>query len=118
MADPYWQIFASEVPSDLGIEMTDEQVEQLARALEGAHENYGTYTGRDIADANWRASHDEEMQTKGAAEVLRYIEARVAEIDSGPARCFNYMSDQQKIAMHEIFQARSFLRKQGVPVGV
>ena len=46
----YWKIFASEVPSDLGIPLTDEQVKQLAEAMEGAHENYGLASGSDIAD--------------------------------------------------------------------
>ena len=116
MVHEYWKIFASEVPSDLGIAMTDEQVEQLARALEGAHENYSLGTGEDVATQNWRAAHDREQIQQGTAMVLRYIEERVAEIDSGPARCFDFMSERQRLAMHELFQARHFLRKQGVPI--
>ena len=112
----YWKIFASEVPSDLGIPLTDEQVKQLAEAMEGAHENYGLASGSDIADQNWRAAHDREQTQHGANTVLRYIEERIAEIDRGPSRCFDYMSASQRLAMHELFQARHFLRKQGAPV--
>jgi len=109
--DPYWRIFAEEVPSDLGITMTDEQVDGLTRALEGAHENYGLGSGRDVADANWKANHDREMEAKGVENVLRYLEERIAIIDNGPSRMFDYMTHNQRMAMAEIFQARKLITK-------
>lgn len=44
---PYWRIFAEEVPSDLGISLTPEQVTALAEAAEGAAENQSTACGWD-----------------------------------------------------------------------
>lgn len=112
MSNPYWRIFAEEVPSDLGITLTDEQIDKLTNALEGAHENYGLGTGQEVADRNWRVAHDREVAETSAARVLRYIEDRVAVIDAGPTRCFDHMSHQQRLAMHEIFQAREMLRRE------
>lgn len=112
----YWRIFAEEVPSDLGISMTDEQVGKLTDALVGAHENYGLHSGQDIADANWRAANDREQMRRGVEAVLKYLQERIEIIDAGSARCFDHMSHEQRLAMHEIFQARDFLRRQGVPV--
>lgn len=45
---PYWRMFAEEVPSDLGISLTDEQVTALAEAAEGAAENQSTACGWDM----------------------------------------------------------------------
>ncbi len=109
--DAYWRIFAEEVPSDLGVTLTPEQVDQLTVALEGAHENYGLATGRDVADRNWRANEDERLRMEGANKIFAYIEERVQAIDSGPSKCFEYMSHEQRMAMHEIFQVRQQLRR-------
>lgn len=46
-AHPYWRIFAEEVPSDLGIVLTGEQISALAEAAEGAAENQSTACGWD-----------------------------------------------------------------------
>lgn len=43
----YWRIFAEEVPSELGITLTEAQIESLAGMMEGAHENYGMAHGHD-----------------------------------------------------------------------
>jgi hypothetical protein len=114
--DNYWRVFAEEVPSDLGIVMTPEQIDQLAQALEGAHENYGLHSGRDIADQNWRANNDRELRAAGAEKVLKYLDERIAIIDGGPGDMFNAMNHRQKMAMHEIFEARKFLRDELVAV--
>lgn len=45
---PYWRIFAEEVPSDLGISLTEEQIQGLAEAAEGAAENQSTGCGWDM----------------------------------------------------------------------
>ena len=109
--DPYWKIFAEEATSDLGISLTDEQVVGLTLALEGAHENYGLHSGRDVADANWRAAHDRETEKRGVEKVLRYIEDKVDEINRGPSRLFDAASHQQRLAMHELFAAREFIER-------
>lgn len=44
---PYWRIFAEEVPSDLGISLTPDQVTALAEAAEGAAENQSMACGWD-----------------------------------------------------------------------
>jgi len=44
---PYWRIFAEEVPCELGISLTDEQVSELAYAIEGAVENQSLACGWD-----------------------------------------------------------------------
>jgi hypothetical protein len=107
----YWRIFAEEVPSDIGIELTEQQIDALTKALEGAHENYSLGTGQDVADRNWRASENRRLHENGAAAVLDYIEERVRVIDGGSARMFDAMDHRQKLAMHEIFEARKFLRQ-------
>jgi hypothetical protein len=56
--NPYWRIFAEEVPSDLGIELTAEQVEALAEAAEGAAENQSTACGWDMIPNPDRAEID------------------------------------------------------------
>ena len=104
----------SEAADDCGASLTDQQIECIASWAEGAHDNFSMAHGYDVADANWRAQNDRDQQKKGVETVLRYIEDRVATIDNGSARCFDVMSDNQRFAMHEIFAARDFLRKQGV----
>ena len=46
MAD-YWRIFAEEVPAEMGLNLTPEQIDYLTDALKGAAENEGLFTGRD-----------------------------------------------------------------------
>lgn len=110
--DSYWKIFAEEVPSDLGVMMTDQQVKDLAYALEGAHENHGLHSGRDIADANWKAQRERELVASGMNKVLAYIEERVADLDRGPNRMFDVMTDRQRMAMAEIVMVRKLIAKE------
>ena len=105
----YWRIFAEEVPADLGIELTHEQIDKLTAALEGAHENYGLASGQEVADRNWRAAEDRALRQKGAEAALAYIEERMERIEAGP-NFFAAMGYDQKLAMHELFAARKFLR--------
>lgn len=44
----YWRIFAEEVPADMGLELTPEQIDYLTDALKGAHDNYSTAHGHDV----------------------------------------------------------------------
>ena len=48
--------------------------------------------------------------------MLAYVEERTGEIDRGPSEVFAVMSNGQRLAMHELFEARSFLRREGVSV--
>lgn len=106
--DPYWLIFAQEVPADLGLSLTEEQIDSLCKALEGAYENYGLGSGRDVADANWRAAHDREIEEKANKRVLGFFADRMAILDQGP-NFFDYMNARQRFAMHEMFSAEKFL---------
>ena len=49
----YWKECISIAVDELGLALTDEQIDYLADAVEGGHENYGMATGRDVADANF-----------------------------------------------------------------
>ena len=113
----YWKECIADAAAECGASLTEEQISSIARTVEGAHEYYGQATGQDVADRNWRAKEDNNLRKEGAAKVLSYIEDRVSEIDAGPSRAFEAMTDRQRLALHEIFAARRFLRKQGVPVG-
>ncbi len=108
--DPYWRVFAEEVPSDLGIEMTDEQISSLTEALQGAHENYGLATGRDVADANWHTEHDRDLEKRGVEKVMRFIEDRLATLDVGSSRMFDVMTHSQRMALAEIFKIRDLCK--------
>lgn len=112
----YWEECIREAAEDVGAVLTDEQIVGIASWVEGAHENYGLATGRDVADRNWRAAEDDRLRKEGARKVLAYVEDRVATIDNGPSRVFDAMSHNQRLAMHELFQARAFLRREGAPV--
>lgn len=111
MSDDYWHECVAVAAQDCSAALTPEQVDYIAGCVRVSHERYRQATGLDVADQNWRADRDNEQQRKGADDVLRYVEERVRRIDNGPATCFNYMSSEQRLAMHELFQARSFLRK-------
>ena len=79
-------------------------------------ENYGLHSGRDIADANWRAAQTVKTEKRGVEKVLRYIEDKVDEINRGPSRLFDAASPlQQRLAMHELFAAREFIERQSTP---
>jgi len=63
---PYWRIFAEEVPCELGITLTDDQVTALAHAIEGAAENQSTGCGWDHIPNPDRAEIERlERQLKG-----------------------------------------------------
>jgi hypothetical protein len=116
MAYDYWKECVAEAAEDCKAVLTDEQITCIASWVEGAHDNYRQATGLDVADRNWRAAEDDRLRKDGANKVLHYVEDRVATIDNGPARAFDVMSPNQRFAMHELFQARIFLRKSGLPV--
>lgn len=112
----YWRECIAEAAEDCGATLTDEQITSIASWVEGAHENYGLATGREVADRNWRANEDERLLKAGAEKVLGYVEDRLASINRGSGRLFDAMNHEQRLAMHELFETRSFLRKQGAPV--
>lgn len=43
----YWKECISEAFCDAGISATNEQIEMVVGFVEGAHDNYGTYTGSE-----------------------------------------------------------------------
>ena len=67
----YWRIFAEEVPSELGITLTDAQVDALTEALEGAHENYGMAHGHDYI---------QNHETQRANEAERALKAERSKV--------------------------------------
>ncbi len=109
----YWKECLAEAADEFGVALTEEQLVGIARIIEGAHENYGQATGRDVWDDNWRAAENTRLKSEGAEAVLKHVEACVATIDGGPSRVFDAMSHNQKIAMHELFQTRRFVHKSG-----
>lgn len=112
----YWRECIVEAAEDCGAVLTEAQILCISSWAESAHENYRQATGEDVFDRNWRAAEDDKLRKQGALKVLNYVERRVSTIDNGPAKAFAVMSDDQRFAMHELFEARKFLRKQGVPV--
>ena len=56
----YWRECIAEAFEDAKIEATDEQINAVASWVEGAHENYGLFTGYDVASTNFRAAEDRE----------------------------------------------------------
>lgn len=116
MAYDYWKECVAEAAEDCKAVLTDAQITCIAGWVESAHDNYREATGQDVADRNWRASEDDRLRKEGATKVLGYVEDRVAAIDRGSPKLFDAMSPNQRYAMHELFQARNFLRKTGLPV--
>lgn len=49
----YWEECIRQAFDDSGINATDEQIQNVAECVEGAHENYGVATGEDITNANF-----------------------------------------------------------------
>lgn len=53
MSNRYWQTVAEETLGEFDITLSDEQIEQIAYMLEGAHENYSLYTGEEVVEKNY-----------------------------------------------------------------
>jgi hypothetical protein len=49
----YWEETVREAASEAGVELTSDQVGIIAGAVEVSHENFGLYTGHDVASSNW-----------------------------------------------------------------
>lgn len=61
MAYDYWKECISEAAEECGAVLTDEQITCIASWAEGAHDNYRQATGLDVADRNYSASKDAEI---------------------------------------------------------
>ena len=61
MSINYWEECVSEALEDAGIEASDDQVNIIVEWVEGAHENYGMYSGNDIATENWHADYNDKI---------------------------------------------------------
>lgn len=58
----YWRECIAEALHDAGLSATDKQIDIIAEWAEGAHENYGMYTGQDVASANLKGAQDRERE--------------------------------------------------------
>lgn len=58
----YWEECISEAMDDVGLSATEEQIKGVAEWVEGAHDNYGLATGRDVADTNYHASYESKIR--------------------------------------------------------
>lgn len=56
----YWNEVISQSLDDLGIKLTDAQIDSIAADVECSHENYSMYSGSDVADANLAATNKRE----------------------------------------------------------
>lgn len=85
-ASVYWQIFAAEVPSDMGLVLTTEQQAQLADAIEGAVENQSTAMGWD------HIPNPDRAEIERLERQVRELRAEIARIDEIWAGPFGYIS--------------------------
>ena len=58
----YWEECISESFIEVGISATQEQIEKVAEFVEVSHENYGMYSGSDVATSNYFASKESEQK--------------------------------------------------------
>lgn len=57
----YWEECIAEALCDAGISATDKQIRIVAKWIESAHDNYGLYTGQEVADRNYSSAKDNEI---------------------------------------------------------
>jgi len=57
----YWKECIEEAFSEAGIVATDEQIQTVYEIVEGASENYGTYTGEDVANCNYSQQQEDKI---------------------------------------------------------
>jgi len=58
----YWEECISEAFEDAGIIATEEQIKTVASWVDGAHENYSTATGEDVANDNFVSDEARELE--------------------------------------------------------
>ena len=80
----YWNECVAEALCDAKIEATDEQIDPIAGWVEGAHENYGMYTGQDcipnplleeieaVKRAAEKQASDHEKQLRGVCDGVAF----------------------------------------------
>ena len=56
----YWREAVDCALDDAGVTATELQREEIAGVMEVNHENYGMFSGDDVASANLRAAHERE----------------------------------------------------------
>lgn len=103
----YWQLFVNEVPSDLGIKMDEQQKKDFLYALEGAMDNEGAATGREVWDANWKADNDKNLKLS----VVKIVEDICRDMD-GNSRIFDVATENQKEALAKLFNFKKYLLKE------
>ena len=58
----YWTECVSEAFDDAGLTATDDQIDTVASWVEGAHENYSTAMGYDVASRNYHAEQKSKFE--------------------------------------------------------
>ena len=58
----YWADTIAEAFEDAGISASDQQIKTVAGWAESAHENYSTFYGLDVANKNFSANRENEIQ--------------------------------------------------------
>ena len=58
----YWEECISEAFIEVGISATQKQIEQVAEFVEVSHDNYGMFTGSDVATSNYHANKELEKK--------------------------------------------------------
>lgn len=61
MSVDYWKETISCVCDEEGIDITERQIDLIAEAIDVSHENYGLFTGSDVANANFNAARESEL---------------------------------------------------------
>ena len=66
MSFNYWEECISEALEDAGIEASSGQIDIIVDWVEGAFENYGMFSGSDIATGNWHADYNDQIKKANA----------------------------------------------------
>jgi len=78
----YWEECIKESFEESGIKATDDQINNVASWVEGAHENYGLATGEDVWNANFISDEAREL-----TELKKSIEKhRIWKVSTKPCR--------------------------------
>lgn len=58
----YWEECISEAFDEFGVNATEQQIKDVAECVEGAYENYGMYSGNDVASLNYKSDAEIELE--------------------------------------------------------
>ena len=100
----YWSECISEALDDAGVLASPKQIDIIAGWVEGAHENHGTETGRDMIP------NPLEAELK-AARLSRDKEVRT--LEDGHARVLRELRRDNEILRHKVADLRYALMAKG-----